>query len=390
MLNFKSFLVSRLSETTLYEEALGVLYQHWLHNNLNEDLVPNPFLILTPSAVDKKADSAKKANPTIPLGKLGVKIKAELSKLQGETPKEIQKALKIAKQIKAQAITGKETSNPKLEKSGKIGEKLGRGLYTIGLSLAPADMSGINVCPCSTANCVASCLGKEAGRGVMTPVRKGRIDRVKVLMDYPEIFIRLLVNEIKSGLRKAQKEDKQLVVRLNVLSDIAWEFVAPELFTMFPDVQFYDYTKVVGRVSKGKTPPPNYHLTVSSTGFGPDSNWSACKAYLAKGGVVSMVLRMADPKTPFQYPSYLIDIDGKKYKMINGDEYDARFVDKEIALGVDNKDSDEGLIAGLKLKGGAEKQKIRAGSFAVIVEPKKDSNGNYYVDVSKQKDLVDL
>ena len=377
MLSFKEYLKEDNDKEIEYEEHLTNSHINWLHQPLDEDTTTNsPFHILTPSDVNSKIKDAETRSPSIPLGKLGAIIRDEMDKMEKETPEERKKAAEIAKEIRRQPISGTEKSNPKLEKSGIYGEKLGKGAYTIGVSLAPADMSGVDVCPCRTASCTDSCLGKESGRAVMGPVRTGRIDRTKVLLDQPRIFIRKLVSEIHAALRKAQKENKQLYVRLNVLSDIAWEYVSPKLFNMFPDVQFYDYTKVTGRIDNPNL-PKNYELVVSSTGFGEDSNWKACKKQLDKGGVVSMVFRMEDPKQPFEYPAYVEDKDGKKYKVVNGDEHDLRPLDKEI----NDIPHEEGVIAGLKLKGGLAKQTVRAGSFAVAIPSQKDSDGKLFVKV---------
>jgi hypothetical protein len=49
-------------------------------------------------------------------------------------------------------------------------------------------------------------------------------------------------------------------VRLNGTSDDPWERVCPELFTRFPQVQFYDYTKDPRRP---RHTPPNYYPNFS-------------------------------------------------------------------------------------------------------------------------------
>jgi len=63
----------------------------------------------------------------------------------------------------------------------------------------------------------------------------------------------------KRGVRPA--------VRLNVISDVAWERVKATggtLFQLFPEIQFYDYTKrPVSRLDYVRDNVPNYHLTWS-------------------------------------------------------------------------------------------------------------------------------
>lgn len=289
-------------------------------------------------------------------------IEKALSEVENESPAQRSQGNMEVKKVRHADLFTPEAGNPKLTKSGKAVP----GYYTLGLFLAPATMSGIDVCPCATDDCRAACLGKSAGRAVMDPVRKARIEKTNFLFNDPENFIKKLAYEIYAGERKAAKEDKKLAVRLNGISDIPWEYVAPKLFTMFPDVTFYDYTKIPGRSTK-ETKPRNYHLTLSSTGINhPKSNWKDIKKHLDNGGVVSMVFRMEDPEAKpkdFKLPEYVVDeSDGKKYKVVDGDYHDHRHLEKIL----NELPEDEGVIAGLKLKG-THKGKAAAGPFAVPV-----------------------
>ena len=54
----------------------------------------------------------------------------------------------------------------------------------------------------------------------------------------PDLYIRQLADEIRKLLAK----HGQINFRLNILSDLRWERIAPDLFTM-EGVNFYDYTK---------------------------------------------------------------------------------------------------------------------------------------------------
>jgi hypothetical protein len=58
-------------------------------------------------------------------------------------------------------------------------------------------------------------------------------------------------------------------MRLNVLSDVPWELVTPWLFDHFRGLQFYDYTKVPGRIT-----PSNYDLTFSLSGEDDNREWA--------------------------------------------------------------------------------------------------------------------
>ncbi len=93
---------------------------------------------------------------------------------------------------------------------------------------------------------------------------------------------------------------------------------------MFPQVQFYDYTKVLGR-KVGDI--PNYHLTFSNA----DGNINDVLAAIQAGLNIAVVFKKELPKTYLGLP------------VINGDETDLRFLDPK------------GVIVGLKAKGKAKK-----------------------------------
>ncbi len=259
-------------------------------------------------------------------------------------------------------LLGNEASNPKLAKSGeKIPDH-----DTKALSLAPSTMSGVDVCPKASSECKAACLGSSAGRGQMKSVRNARITKTKKLFDHPHLFYAKLDDEIHSAKKSAAKNDKKLAVRLNVISDIPHEHLAPKLFEKHKDVKFYDYTKIAGRTNHAKK-PSNYHLTLSSTGLNHgESNWKDVRKHLDKGGVAAMTFKIPSrgKGSETQLPTHVHDEEtGKKYRVVDGDEHDHRHLDKKIH-GIPEH---EGVIAGLKLKGGAPNMK-RAGNFAVPVE----------------------
>jgi hypothetical protein len=157
------------------------------------------------------------------------------------------------------------TSNTKVIK----GE--GKGYKTYILHLAPYTVAGRgNVCPKATPGCIAGCLNLS-GHGGMTradgtnKVQAARIRKTQAWFDDREQFMMDLAADIGRAVKQAAKKDLTPVFRLNGTSDISWEKytvgdTGQTLFELFPDVQFYDYTKVMGRkISKF----PNYHLTFS-------------------------------------------------------------------------------------------------------------------------------
>lgn len=81
---------------------------------------------------------------------------------------------------------------------------------------------------------------------------------------------------------------------------------------MFPDVQFYDYTKVPNRISLiGKY--SNYDLTFSYDGY----NWSTAKSFLDAGGRVAVVF----------YRQNVLPISFAGFPVIDGNTYDMRYLD---------------------------------------------------------------
>lgn len=149
------------------------------------------------------------------------------------------------------------------------GEKL--GFYTGILYLAPSDISGYQVCPLAKlAHCEKPCL-YTAGRGAFNSIQIARINKTQAFFEDKNNFMLNLVKDIEKGIRKASKLNQELLIRLNGTSDIRWEnegFIDFDgthynnLMDRFPNVQFYDYTKIPNR----KDLPKNYDLTFSYSG----------------------------------------------------------------------------------------------------------------------------
>lgn len=302
-------------------------------------------------------------------------VKAGFDKVKGGAWKApgAEKAAREATGLKQRRLFGAEGSNPKLAKEGETVPEY----KTIGLSLSPSTESGrVNTCACATEECRAACLNK-AGRGAMSSVQKARLERTNMLLDKPEHFMTVVHHEIDAHERAAAKQGKKAAVRLNVVSDIPHEKLHPEVFEEHPNVQFYDYTKIAGRVltpeGTKKQLPKNYHLTLSSTGIeGAESNWKDARKYLDQGGTVAMVFgarggRKGKPGDPL--PSHVMDeATGKKYRVIDADTHDHRHLDKKYH-GIPEE---EGIIAGLRIKGGMPMLK-KAGNFAVKMPDFKGS-----------------
>jgi len=209
-----------------------------------------------------------------------------------------------------------------------------KGYLSSVLHLAPADLSGKNTCPKATAGCMAACLN-TAGRGGIfkkgestNVIQQARIRKTKQFFENRQEFLNELTTEIVKTIAKAEKQGLTPVFRLNGTSDISWEKYevtnGKNIFEMFPEVQFYDYTKVYGRKVKHLK---NYHLTFSKA----DGNDLDAGLAMGEGMNVAVVFRDALPKTY------------RGRTVINGDETDLRFLDPK------------GVVVGLKAKGKAKK-----------------------------------
>lgn len=237
------------------------------------------------------------------------------------------------------------TNNKKTNKGTKF------GYLTAILHLSPSNLSGYNVCPMASAGCRAACLN-TAGQGGMiagsaglcgsdlvTAIASGRLvnhvqtARIRKTHDFFEnriAFVEQLVREVANHVKLAKKHNLIPCVRLNGTSDIRWETVRipsegkRNIMEVFPDVQFYDYTKIANR----RNLPANYHLTFS---LAEDNDYDARRA-LGNGMNVAAVFH----KLPAVFMAH---------KVIDGDVSDLRFLDKSV------------VIVGLTAKAKAKKDK---------------------------------
>jgi len=145
------------------------------------------------------------------------------------------------------------------------------GYMTGVLYLAPYNLSGHNVCAMAEiAKCHEPCLN-SAGRGAFNSVQAARIKKTKLFFEDRDAFFALLIPSIRLLIRKAKAASLIPLCRLDGTSDIKWENVSftfegvyyENIFTMFPDLQFYDYTKIPNRRVDHI---PNYDLTFSYSG----------------------------------------------------------------------------------------------------------------------------
>ncbi len=130
-----------------------------------------------------------------------------------------------------------------------------------------------NLCPLARlAGCMEGCL-YSSGRGAFNSVQKARQAKTDFWYTNQRAFLLSLCADIwRLHYSAARNNDQKLLVRLNGTSDICWEnYIIAKgetIFQLFPDVQFYDYTKHPSRNLEGKT-YENYDLTFSFSSITP-------------------------------------------------------------------------------------------------------------------------
>jgi len=224
-------------------------------------------------------------------------------------------------------------SQTKMAKGEKFGYK------TAILHLAPYNMSGKNVCPKAVTGpggCVDPCLN-TSGRGQMGSVQRARINKTQHYFTNKNGFLWELSKEIEQLKKRAKNQGFKFAVRLNGTSDLAWHRMKVDggstLMELHPDVQFYDYTKVLNYLDHDLK---NYHMTFSDSG----ANDGDIKQAMKQGANVAVVFKDKLPKKWLNR------------KVINGDKHDLRFKDPS------------GVIVGLVAKGLGKK--VETNSFIKI------------------------
>jgi len=217
------------------------------------------------------------------------------------------------------------------------------GFLTGILYLAPGTLAGVgNVCPHASKGCLSSCLFTAGRAGIFESINVARINRTRFFFYERRAFLAQLAGEIAAVVRKAEREGMRPVVRLNGTSDLPWEKLAPDLFTQFPTVTFYDYTKNVRRATAWANGefPKNYSLTFSLS----ESNRDHAETAIAAGVNVAVVY---DGPTVRNKPLALNNgMDSRPW--FSADESDLRFLDRP---GKDGR----GRFGILKAKGKAKK-----------------------------------
>ena len=206
-----------------------------------------------------------------------------------------------------------------IKQSRKMRLSLVNGTATYCIYLAPADLSGYNVCP-NSKHCKQFCLNASGqnkvdilARGEHSIINQSRIKKTKLFHENRELFMEIMVREIKTAQAYAKKNNLEFSIRINGTSDLSpelFKYHGKNLLELFPNVQFYDYTKVYGRINLLQK-YPNYDLTLSYNGY----NWDECKKFMDNGGKAAVVFEKQLPET------------WRGYKVIDANDYDMRYLD---------------------------------------------------------------
>jgi hypothetical protein len=192
----------------------------------------------------------------------------------------------------------------------------GSEYLTAIMYMKPWKHAGVNVCPMAEqASCIDGCLN-SAGRGQMNTVQTARERKTEWFAKDRDGFMRQLVDDVTRFVSYCNKRNIQPCIRLNGTSDIRWELIKVDglcLMEMFPQVQWYDYTKIANRKVKHLS---NYHLTWSYSAANR-AYANGMKQALYAGMNVAVVFRNKN----------IIPAMFRGVPVINGDADDLRFKD---------------------------------------------------------------
>ncbi len=235
-------------------------------------------------------------------------------------------------------------------------------LYGIhkGINRGKALEQEANLCHGASQECRESCL-VFSGHNTSDDYNVARkYALTQALLNEPEAFAVLLNESIRLFTGAKNPNGILRMVRLNVLSDVPWEVVMPWIFDTYPDVQFYDYTKVGGRET-----PANYDLTWSYSGVN-DAQTEVEFALGRRVAVVVGAIRESDKKVIRPMPR---DLEGARYRhregmpwwpMIDGESSDTRPLDPG------------GVVVGLPWKAPKVGKQVEVGAFVVRGKYKGD------------------
>ena len=186
--------------------------------------------------------------------------------------------------------------------------------------MTPHITLGKNLCPMAeTAGCLRGCLN-TAGRGQMNCVQAARQRKAIAFVSDQKAYVEQLAIDIARFEKWSTRKGLKPAIRLNGTTDIRWENISvmyngklhENIFSAFPNVQFYDYTKIANR----RLNIVNYHLTFSYSAANARYIREVEKA-ISRGMSVAVVFRDKE-----NIPSRFLGM-----PTVDGDKNDMRFLD---------------------------------------------------------------
>jgi hypothetical protein len=278
------------------------------------------------------------------------------------------------------------TTNAKAYKSQELGY-LNAVHY-----LAPANETGvtnkgveINICPSASDACRKACLFTAGSPAYLQSKIAARINKTIFLFKDPQEYLYLLARGIDFIRKESGMKRMTPCIRLNGTSDLRWEkgmqiprgdFISfrfketnLNLFETFPDMQFYDYTKIFDRIKPNSEAMQyrNYDLTYSYSGGDniQGGNESKCRQALAMGVNVAVVFDLGRAFTSYKKFEAKYGKKYEKYKkqfpltyfghpVVDGDVTDLRFTDPNPRQNLaGNRPSGMPVVVALAAKGDA-------------------------------------
>lgn len=204
----------------------------------------------------------------------------------------------------------------------------------------------VNLCTGASRYCRQTCLVLTGQHPGTLEASRAKLKFTYGLLSEPELFVATLNKQLQDFSRAARRKGLDAVVRLNMLSDLPWYAICPELLEAHESaVAWYDYSKLPFWRS------PDYErvshlldLTFSFSG----SNDTLCAEALKNDVRIAVVFAPADAerratvggRTTFTevLESGIVDDDqrialfGGKWPIVDGDESDYRIDDPQPSV----------------------------------------------------------
>ena len=159
----------------------------------------------------------------------------------------------------------------------------------------------LNFCAFSSDYCRATCLVTTGNNPASNEAVNAKMRKTYMFLSEPEKFVALLHRQLNAYSKRCQRAGQDAVVRLNMLSDVPWYVICPELLEAHAPggtgqpIIWYDYTKVPFWKS------PEYQrvasiLDLTFSFSGTRANLEMCREALEAGYRIALAVAPSDPK----------------------------------------------------------------------------------------------